>query len=258
MRLSNIAAALLAVIGFSSNVHAALLSQPTKSNPAIDGVVSPGEWNAAGTLSDGNGLAGTTYAEWRDGLNYSSWSYSGRFSFLLHNIEQNTTFSNGAGGTDPAFNVFDIYTPDDAINKYLEVTVRYDGFSVDKYNSSGVVIGSRSFTYALGLAPNETSNYDWNNYFGVYARGGYGNSAFTSGLTGAVNNNNQLFEVAYLNPTIDVPPVRRSVKDPDQQNNWQVVTYIDTTVVTVPEPSSFALLGIGLSALVVSRRRKPA
>ncbi len=259
MKFINIAAVLLVVVGFSSQVQANLISNPTSSSPKMDGVIDDGEWNVAGSESDGSGLAGTTYAMWKIGLNYGSWSYAGRFAFLLHNIEQNTTYSNGAGGTDPAFNVFDIYSPDDDVNKLLEVTVLYDGFSVNKYDSSGNVIDTRSFSYGTDLAPDQTASYDWDNYWGIYAKGGFGNSAFTSGLVGAVDNDNQLFEVAYrrlTDPTTRTPPVRRSMKDPDQQRNWEVVVYLDTTVTEVPEPATMLLVGTGLAGLVGTRIKR--
>jgi len=254
MKITHIIAVLLVVIGFSSQAQADLFSNQTTSNPIMDGVVSPGEWNSAGMEYDGNGLAGATYAMWQDGLNYGSWSYSGKFSFLLHNIEQNTTYSNGLGGTDPAFNVFDIFTPSDPTNIYLEVTVRYDGFSVDKYDTAGNVIDTRNFDYGVDLAPEQTASYDWNNYFGVYARGGFGNTAFTSGLKGAIDNDNQLFEVAYLDNSFAT--VRRSIKDPDQKDNSQVATFLDTYVIPTPEPTAMILFGVGLAGLISGRARK--
>ena len=127
---------------------------------------------------------------------------------------------------------------------------------MSKYNSFGSVIDTRSFTYGVDLAPDQTSSYNWSDYFGVYAKGGYGNSAFTSGLTGAVDNNNQLFEVAYLNPTTDATGVRRSLKDPDQLRNWERVEYLDTTVKTVPLPASLPLFSTALAALGFLLRRK--
>ncbi len=256
MKFTNVIAGILLVIGLSSQAQADLNSNPTTSNPIMDGVISAGEWNTAGSMLDGNGLAGATYAMWQNGLNYGSWNYAGNFSFLLHNIEQNTTFSNGA---NPAFNVFDIYTPTDSINKYLEVTVRYDGFTVNKYNSSGSIIDTNSFTYGVDLAPDQTDSYNWDNYWGVYAKGGYGNSAFTSGLANAVDNNNQTFELAYLNPATNASsmPVRRSLKDPDQNRNWQLVTYLDVTVAPVPEPETYAMLMAGFGFVgSIARRRK--
>jgi len=233
-----------------------LISNPTNATPIVDGSVGFGEWNSAGFIQDNPGLAGATYAQWRNGLNYNSWSYSGRFSFLLHNIEQNTTFGNGSSGLDPAYNVFEIFTPEDPVNKYLEIWVRYDGFRVDKY-SLNTIVDTRSFNYGVDLAPDQTASYDWDNYFGVYAKGGFNNSAFDRGLALAINNSNQVFEVAYRAESI--APVRRSLKDPDQLNNWDLVEYIDVTVCTVPEPASFAIFCLGTVGAVVrakSRRKK--
>lgn len=258
MKTIKLVIALLAISSFSTNAYAVLTSRLTNVNPVMDGIVSPGEWNDAGYEADGGGLAGAVYAEWQNGLDYGSWSYDGKFSFLLHNIEQNTTYSNGG---DPAYNVFDIYTPSDPVNKYLEVTVFYDGFSVNKYDSSAtIIVDTATFNSATDLGPDQTGSYAWNDYFGIYAKGGYGNSAFAEGLDLAIDNDNQLFEVAYLNPsdvsTSSIPPVRRSMKDPDQSSGWLEVTYLDTTVNTVPEPSAFALLGFGLSGLLGLRRMK--
>lgn len=236
---------------------AVLQSRPTTSNPVMDGEARSGEWSAAGVTPDGFGLAGATYAMWREGLNYDDWSYSGNFSFLLHNIEQNTTYSNGASGQSPAFNVFDIYGSASDQFKDLEITVYYDGFTVVKFDESGVQEGSKSFRYGVDLAPEQTADYDWDAYWGVYARGGFNNSAFTSGLQGAVDNQNQLFEVA-VRSVDGIVTARRSVKDPDQLKNWDLVLYNDLIIEAVPEPSTYLLLiaGAGLMGCAIKKRRQ--
>jgi hypothetical protein len=68
MKLTNITAAILVVVGFSSQAHAVLISRPTSSNPVMDGKVSVGEWNTAGREADSGTLAGSVYAMWQDGL----------------------------------------------------------------------------------------------------------------------------------------------------------------------------------------------
>jgi hypothetical protein len=176
-------------------------------------------------------------------------TYEGRFSFLLHNIEQNTTETNGGS---PAYNVFDIYAPG-ITQQLLEITVRYNGFTVIRLADNA----TKTFVSGVDSAPEQAAGYDWAAYFGVYAKGGFGNSAFTSELEGTINNDNQLFEVAYLNsPTISNDGVRRSMKDPDQLRNWELVTYLDTTVVEVPEPESLVLMLLGLGLMGVAARCK--
>lgn len=269
MRFVHFAVAMLVAAGFVSTGNSAvctisdplnpvLISRFTSAQVVVNGNVSAGEWNSAGFLPDNPGLAGATYAQWRNNLVYDSWNYSGRFSFLLHNIEQNTTFGNGVLGTDPAFNVFDIFLPGDAVNKYLEVNVRYDGFTVDKYDTLGNIVDTRVFQYGVDLAPEQTASYDWDNYFGIYARGGFNNSAFQQGLALAVDNDNQVFELVFRDTLAGaLPPVRRNLKDPDQLNNWEVVEYLDVTVCTVPEPTSCAIFGLGaLGAFARARLRR--
>jgi hypothetical protein len=242
----------LVASGYSPNVYA-LESKLTTQNPVMDGVVSLGEWNDAGYEADAPGFAGAVYAEWKNGLDYGTWHYDGTYSFLLHNIEQNTTYDNGGS---PAYNVFDVYTASDSVNKYLEITVRYDGFTVNKYNSSGVIIDTATFNSTTALGPDQTDSYVWGDYFGVYAKGGYGNSAYTSGLPLAIDNSNQIFEVAYLNPVSDIGlGVRRSMKDPDQLDGWKLKEYLDTTT-TVPEPSTILLMGLGIIGMGYAKRRK--
>lgn len=268
MRLIRFAVAVFMLFGLASIGQAAVVTggrQVLNSNltfamPVVDGSVGNGEWNSAGFLADNPGLAGATYAQWTPGLTYNSGSYTGMFSFLLHNIEQNTTFGNGPLGLDPAYNVFEIFTPEDPVNKYLEIWVRYDGFRVDKFNNN-VLVDTRTFNSGVDLAPDQTSNYDWDYYFGVYAKGGFNNSAFEQGLPLAIDNNNQVFEVAYRSDSISafIPPVRRNLKDPDGQNNWELVEYIDVTVCTVPEPASFAIVCLGTVGVMVRgklRRKK--
>lgn len=257
-----VAVSMLFCLASSGQAAPVLNSELTFAMPIVDGSVGGGEWSAAGYLPDNPGLAGALYAQWRPGLTYNSGSYSGRFSFLLHNIEQNTTFGNGPSGLDPAYNVFEIFKPEDPLNKYLEIWVRYDGFRVDKY-SNNAIVDTRNFNYGVDLAPDQTANYDWDHYFGVYAKGGFNNSAFEQGLPLAIDNNNQVFEVVYRNDSLAdldlLPDVRRSLKDPDQLNNWQLVEYIDVTVRTVPEPTSFAILCLGTVGVMVRgklRRKK--
>lgn len=276
MKFTRIAIASLMLVGLNASVQAQLLSKLTTSMPVMDGVVTPGEWNQAGSLPD-QGLAGSTYAMWRNGLEYSSggssWSYQGHFSALLHNIEQNKGENNvdQGGNVTPAFNVFDIFSASNPSSKYLEITIRYDGFSVVKFDAAGNQVDANTFVYTAGSAPDETANYQWDDYWGVYARGGYGNSAYTSGLAGAQDDANQIFELLYRVPFGEVVTdpqtrrqvpdvVRRALKDPDQQrpplplDPWPVPTFIDVTVISVPEPASLALLGLGGGLLALSRR----
>ncbi len=244
---------LLAASSASSAQLAVLDAPRTDAHPVADGVVAPDEWRDAAVLPDGNGLAGATYAMWRQGLNYDTWRYDGYFTFLLHNIEQNTTYANGATG--PAFNVFDIYAS--AADPYLdlEVVVRYDGFDVTRYSDAGVRLETRSFTAGVDLAPEATSTYDWDRYWGVYALGGFNNSAFAESLPLAVDNDNQVFEVIVRGDALVT--ARRSLKDPDQFRNWMVVTYNDVIINPVPEPSTWWMFAAGTLLLTgVARQRR--
>lgn len=235
----------------------------TTEMPVMDGRVGETEWDAASWVPDGFGLAGATYLMWREGLTYrsdsptlpASWDYSGNFSFLLHNIEQNTTYANGVAGDQPAFNVFDIYSAEDSVNPMLQVVVRYDGFDVTRYGVGGAADETRTFVTGQDLAPQETPQYDWNKYWGVFALGGFNNTAFTSGLPGAIDNDNQLFEVMYRSEG-SPGAVRRSIKDPDQKQNWKVVVFNDVIVNQVPEPQSLALVMGGLMTIGLRLRRR--
>ncbi|MDP2434056.1 MAG: PEP-CTERM sorting domain-containing protein [Pseudomonadota bacterium] len=258
--------------------HALVFNQTT-STPVIDGTVSAGEWNQADSAPDQGGLAGSMYAMWR-----SNWlTYTGTFQFLLHNIEQNPN------PYDAAYNVFDIYKPGESTNPYLQVWVFN---SVDETNvtndttwtaASGLTaltgitsivdtgFGVWNFElnefrqYVSGPGP-QGGSYDWDLFWGVYAAGGYDNSAYAEGLAGSVNNNNQLFEVVYrssltetvINPgdqTILPGSVRRSIKDPDDSPFLPPVVYWEGTI---PEPGSLLLFGIGAAGLAGIRRRKTA
>jgi len=248
----------------------------TDANPLIDGTVGVGEWSKAGSENDGGGLAGATYAMWRNTLNYAGGiSYGGKFQFLLHNIEQNPDNNNAA------YNVFDIYRPGNTTDRYLQIwvfndvdeTVDDSWMGAAASNLTGLTGTSSIDDRGFGVYNFETSqwrqflpgatpqagSYDWDLSWGVYAVGAYNNSAYTAGLSGATDNANQIFEVVYRVPDPNWnEAVRRSVSDPDRTPYAPPKEYKDVIITTIPEPATLALFGIGLAGLAGRRCRQSA
>jgi hypothetical protein len=235
-----------------------LRTPPTAGNPLMDGTAESGEWNAAGLVEDQSGLKGTVYGMWSNGLTLtngiSTYAYSGKFTYILHNIEENTSFYNYPSGIQSdAYNEFLLgpgsYALDIVVSYGLDSYGQRDwGFSVEN-KTLGL---TRTFTYDGTNAPNQT-DYNWDYYWGVYASGDFNNSAFTSGLTGSIDNSNQVFEVVVRQDKLD-DAMSSIIADPIPGNNYENGKYNDPIIVFVPEPGSFLLLSIGMAALKLRRR----
>ncbi len=265
-----------ACILVNTGAHGALSWVNTTVNPTINGTFGPGEWNQASYEQDQGGLAGYMYAMAKNGYSIGAGNYSGSFQFLAHNIEQLS------GTPSPAdFNAFDFYPGrDKTANPLLTVWVFNDTNSLDDswLGIAGIpglsasptdIFDDRGFyvyNYSLatgklwlpGQARPEDGGYDWDNYWGVYARGGFDNSAFTSGLSGAIDNDNPVFEVAYLIPGSSEPiEALRSIKDPDGPPLDPTTRLVDywEGVIPIPEPASSCSLLLFLASGLFIRRR---
>ena len=258
----------------NTGAYGALSWVNTTVDPTINGTFAPGEWNQASSEQDQGGLAGYMYAMAKTDYNIGAGNYTGYFQFLAHNIEQ---LSGSPYSSD--FNAFDLYaTPAKTAPPLLTVWVFNDSNSTDDswlgiagipgFSGSGSDIfddrGFYVYNNSLGIGkqwlPGETrpedGGYDWNNYWGVYARGGFDNSAFTSGLPGAIDNDNPVYEVAFLNSGIG--DFYRGIKDPDaidpNDPNTKLVNYWEG-VIPVPEPASSCSLLLFLTSGLFIRRR---
>ena len=235
----------------------ALQFNPTNAtNISADGSVNVGEWSQADYQSDGPSLAGSVYAQWSNDYQAGSKKYGGKFQYLLHNIEQLKT------DEDYDYNVFDIgsrltvWVFDD-VDSVIDTTWLANAGLGSKYTSlvdTGFLVynsvSGEYRKYDLGDVRPEDGGYDWDKYWGVYAAGGYNNSAFVNGLNNSLNDNNELYEVIYRADGY-LDQIRRSVKDPD--DTGRLVTYFEGDVKMVPEPTALPVLLLGLVAVI--RRR---
>ena len=251
----------------------ALNFNPTDVNIIADGSVSTEEWADADWEVDGLGAnAGSMYAMWKNNYNIGSGNYDGTFQFLLHNIEQL------ASQQDHDYNVFDVYAKNDPDTLAKRIWVFNDTDNSSSTDSSwltpaGLIddyteIDDRGFlvynyettTYAHWLpeyARPEDGAYDWDAYSGVYARGGFDNTAYTEGLPEATDNDNQIFEVILKTDSDVFDEFRRSLKDPDDVTiDSEIVEYIDAVITVVPEPISSTLFLVGAATLGFRRMRK--
>ncbi len=256
----------------------ALSFYPTDANNIVaDGFVDTDEWTDADYESDGVGLEGAMYAMWRNGYNVGSGNYSGQFQFLLHNIEQLDDQD------DADYNVFDVFANDNPVNPLLTIWVFND---VDKSSASdpdwldpsglesllgfselddrGFLVYNYDLTTYRHYLPEDTNpgdgGYDWDYYWGVYAAGGFNNSAYDEGLALATDDDNELYEVIYRSDSDGV--ARRGIKDPDYDSpddgaSTPLIVYWDGEISTVPEPGTIAMLGLGaLGVLGAIRYRR--
>jgi len=248
---------------------------PTDVNIIVNGEVGSGEWVDADYEADSSGAsAGAMYAMWKKGYQVGSGDYTGTFQFLLHNIEQLTSQE------DADYNVFDFYASDDSANPIVTAwifdgndTDNPSGTDIDWLNPAGLSgeyptdLDDRGFLvynyvmdeYRPWLPEDgtpEVGGYDWDYYWGVYARGGFNNSAYDEGLPLAIDGSNELYEVVYR--TSDGGTVRRNIKDPDDTPTSPLIDYFDGELTMVPEPTTMLLLGSGLIGLARFRKkRKP-
>lgn len=245
---------------------------PTDVNIIVNGEVGSGEWDDACFEADSSGAnAGAMYAMWKNGYQPGSENYTGTFQFLLHNIEQLTSQE------DADYNVFDFYASNDSANPILTAWI-FDGNDIDNPSSTdsgwlNPAVLSGDFTdlddrgflvYNYGIGEYrqwlptdgtpEVGGYDWDYYWGVYARGGFNNSAYDEGLPLAIDGSNELYEVIYR--TSDGGTVRRSIKDPDDLPTDPLIEYWDGELTMVPEPTTMLLLGSGLIGLARFRKKR--
>ena len=232
----------------SVSVPALEFKQTFANNIVADGVVDAKEWKAADYEADMGGPAvGAMYAMGRKNYPVNGHYYSGCFSFLLHNIEL-LNDSLDWEPNDADYNVFDIFSADDSDNPILTIWVfnevdNADDSAPDWLTPAGLKTdfpdglddrGFLVYNYAEAeyrqWLPEDTSpadgGYDWDYYWGVHALGGFNNSAYENGLSLAISNNNALYEVIYRlgdatmcdSDSPRVVPIRRSIKDPDDDS----------------------------------------
>jgi hypothetical protein len=218
-------------------------------NIVADGTVDTDEWTDAGYIVDQFG-DGSFYGMYRQDYTVNHNSYTGKFYFFLHNIEQLKE------DNDWDYNFFYIFQHGDFINPLLSIYV-FD--NVDSPDDSWFIgpnrlqslIGGTTFDDRGFLVYNydesdyvhwlpgdpgpEDGEYAWDYYYGVYAAGGFNNSAYEEDLALAKDNNNELYEVICNSPLqLEViahdPPFDPIDVDP--------IIYVIT-----PEPATIALLG---------------
>lgn len=272
-RLVFIAVVLVIGLFMARSSAIALNFSPTDPYGTIaDGEVGAGEWDGAAYEEDGPGAnAGAMYAMWSNNYSAGSRLYDGTFQYLLHNIEQLTTKE------DADYNVFDFYTPGNPNDLMLRLWVfneinNDDSSDIDwlipaGLNDSFGSIDDRGFlVYNYGLdeyrqylpeyGSPEDSDYNWGDYWGIYAAGSYNNSAYTAGLDLAIDNYNEVYEVIYLNPGgYTDEGIRRSIKDPDDIPQNPIIDYWDGELVMTPEPSTCLLLLFGVLGLLGIKKK---
>lgn len=238
------------------------------NNIVADGFVDTDEWADASWEADPFGN-GSMYAMYREDYEVDLGSYTGGFQFLLHNIEQLTE------DNDWDYNVFDNFKPDDPFNVFLRIYIfdNVDSSNDSWFEPSGLksLIGGTTFDDRGFLVYNyeestsahwlpeyngpEDGGYVWDDYWDVYAAGGFNNSAYEAGLNHAVDGDNELYEVIYNggwgeqiwrigDPVNDDPDASLVVYWGASDGGGGTIT---------PEPTTIILLGLGTLAL---RRRK--
>jgi hypothetical protein len=253
----------------NSIVLGSTLAAPKTSRTDIiaNGTVGIDEWSdAAGIQDDLGASAGYIYSMWSENYTAGSVTYSGTFNYLLHNIEQSTT------AEDADYNVFDVYS-NDTVRLRIWVFNGADEaddstwLSAAGLNSYYATIDDRGFlvynyglnTYAQWLpeyiSP-EDGGYSWDAYWGVYAAGGFDNSAYEAGLTGSYDNDNELYEVIYK--LAGSTTIKRSILDPDKGiPSNPLIPFCDNLEITfVPEPVTTVLVLQGLGGFALMRKRR--
>ncbi|MCI5178379.1 MAG: hypothetical protein D3911_03445 [Candidatus Electrothrix sp. AW3_4] len=195
---------------YNTTTFALSYNYTTATNIIADGSVDAGEWSQADYQADGSGKLGTMYTQWSNGYHAGTKYYSGKFFYLLHNLEDLQT------NEDADYNYFEFF--DSCGNLLLKVWVFDD---VDETNDAAWMTAAGLASYPTYPTINDTGflvynvalnqyrkydisgsstkpedgGYDWNYYWGVYGAGGFNNSAFNNGLPLSINNNNEVYEI---------------------------------------------------------------
>jgi hypothetical protein len=284
---------IIASLGLIGSARAVTFNLTT-ANPVIDGSAGASDWSQASVTSDGLPNGGTFYAQRTVGLTYgSNVSYAGNFEFMLHNITALTSLT----GAD--YNQFTLYSPTNSSVAMLTVWVFntnnnpalvtqtwLNAIGVGAYytpaslgSDTGFVVYNdqlnawAEYVPGTSVATPQSGDYNWADYWGIYAAGGFDGSAYAAGLAGALDQSNQLYEVAY-----DVPASSGSGSSSGQADSCPVATpskvvavdptlaggsgsgstYLTAaTAVNCPEPASLTVLGAGLLGLCAIRRHRP-
>jgi hypothetical protein len=259
-----ISAILLVNLLLISSAKAVLVYQPTSVDIIANGTVGSGEWVGAGWEQDVGGASmGAMYGMWK--TDYLT--YSGNFRFLMHNIEQAPSAENAD------YNVFDIidnsFSQTDPLLRLWVFNNTNESDDSGWLSNAGLSndfssIDDRGFlvrNYALGQYSQwlpgdgtpEDGNYAWDDYWGFYASGGFNNSAYEAGLSGAQDGSNELYEVIFKGG--DLLP-SRSILDPDKGDpTMPLISYWEGEISTVPLPGAIWLFGSGLIGLIGFRRK---